>query len=209
VGGVTSRWIRSGAGKRAVDVLLAGPALLILSPIVALMWLAVRTKLGKPALFRQIRAGRNANPIVVPKFRTMTNDVDADGNLLPDELRLTPFGARVRALSLDELPQFLTVLKGEMSLVGPRPLPTAYVDRYSAEQLRRLDAKPGITGWAQVNGRNSTSWAERLSLDVWYVDNASLWLDLKILAMTVKTAARREGVAAPEHVTMHEFTGEP
>jgi hypothetical protein len=142
--------------------------LLILSPIVALMWLAVRTKLGKPALFRQIRAGRNANPIVVPKFRTMTNDVDADGNLLPDELRLTPFGARVRALSLDELPQFLTVLKGEMSLVGPRPLPTAYVDRYSAEQLRRLDAnqaghhRMGSGQRQELNELGGTTVARRL-----------------------------------------------
>jgi lipopolysaccharide/colanic/teichoic acid biosynthesis glycosyltransferase len=191
-----------------MDLVLGGLALLFLGPVALVVSLLVRVRLGKPVLFRQTRAGQNAVAIVVPKFRTMTNEADAFGNLLPDKDRLTPFGAKLRATSLDELPQLWTVLRGHMSLVGPRPLPTAYVGRYDAEQIRRLDAKPGITGWAQVNGRNSSEWPERLALDVWYVDNASLALDLKILVKTIKTAISRDGVAAADHVTMREFKGE-
>jgi lipopolysaccharide/colanic/teichoic acid biosynthesis glycosyltransferase len=205
---VTSRWILSGAGKRAVDVLIAAPAMLVLAPVSAVTWALVRLRMGGPALFRQRRAGQHGDAFVLPKFRTMTNEVDAQGMLLPDDIRLTPFGARLRATSLDELPQLWTVLKGEMSLVGPRPLPLAYVERYSTEQRRRLEAKPGITGWAQVNGRNATGWSERLAMDVWYVDHASFWLDLRILGLTVKTALGGKGVAAPDHATMHEFKGE-
>lgn len=191
-----------------MDVLVAGPALVLLAPVVCVTWVMVRFKLGSPVLFRQVRAGRDARPFSLPKFRTMTNDTDTGGNLLPDEERLTSFGARLRSTSVDELPQLWTVFKGDMSLIGPRPLPVAYVARYSSAQRRRLEAKPGITGWAQVNGRNTSPWPERLAMDVWYVDNASFRLDLRILALTVKTAIGRQGVAAPEHVTMHEFTGE-
>ncbi len=168
----------------------------------------VRFRLGSPVLFRQERAGRNAARILVPKFRSMSDERDPDGNLLPDDERLTPFGAKLRSTSLDELPQLWTVIKGDMSLVGPRPLPTIYVDRYSPLQRRRLDTRPGITGWAQVNGRNATSWPARLEQDVWYVDHASLRLDLRILALTLKTALRRDGVAAEGHATMREFMGE-
>lgn len=168
----------------------------------------VRLKLGSPVLFRQVRAGKDGVPIVVPKFRTMTDARDECGELLDDAQRLTSFGARLRATSLDELPQLWTVIRGHMSLVGPRPLPTSYVPRYSSLQRRRLEANPGITGWAQVNGRNAVTWPERLSMDVWYVDNASLLLDLRILGRTVRSAIRRDGVTAEGHVTMPEFRGE-
>jgi sugar transferase EpsL len=159
-------------------------------------------------IHRQQRAGLAGRVIVVPKFRTMTNATDANDELLPDGQRLTPFGRRLRSTSLDELLQLWSVLKGDMSLVGPRPLPLAYVDRYSAEQRRRLDVKPGISGWAQVNGRNALSWPEKLAFDVWYVDNASLRLDLTILWRTVGSVLRRQGVSAGDHATMHEFMGE-
>lgn len=205
---VTSRWIRAGGGKRLLDLALAVPGLILLSPVAAITALLVRRNLGAPVLYRQQRAGRNGRVISVPKFRSMTDDRDAAGALLPDEDRLPPFGARLRATSLDELPQLWSVVKGDMSLVGPRPLPLAYVDRYSDEQRRRLEALPGITGWAQINGRNSTSWPERLAQDVWYVDHASLRLDLEILVKTISTAIRRDGVAAEGHVTMREFRGE-
>ncbi len=159
-------------------------------------------------VLRQERAGRGGVAIVVPKFRTMTDERGSDGELLPDADRLTPLGSRLRSLSLDELPQLWSVLKGDMSLVGPRPLPMKYVERYSAEQRRRLDVKPGITGWAQVSGRNALSWPEKLALDVWYVDNASVWLDIRILARTVMSVVRRDGVSADGHATMPEFMGE-
>lgn len=205
---MASRWIERGRGKRALDLVIAGPAFVLLSPVTALVAVLVRRRHGAPVLFRQERAGRDERVVRVPKFRSMTDDRDEHGELLPDEDRLTDFGKRLRATSLDELPQLWTVLKGEMSLVGPRPLPTKYVDRYSPQQRRRLEATPGITGWAQVNGRNATTWPQRLVDDVWYVDHATLWLDLKILALTLKTAITRDGVAADDHVTMHEFTGE-
>lgn len=207
MGVVATRWIRSGFGKRAFDLCIAVPAVVLLAPVTAVVAVVVRFKQGSPVLFRQVRAGRNAAPIRVPKFRSMTDERDEDGALLPDDRRLTPFGARLRSTSLDELPQLWTVVKGDMSLVGPRPLPVVYVDRYDDDQRRRLEAKPGITGWAQVNGRNATSWPERLAQDVWYVDHASFALDLRILARTVRAALRREGVRADGHVTMHEFTG--
>lgn len=205
---VASPWITSGRGKRVLDLAVAVPVIIALAPLTVIVAVAVRVKLGAPVLFRQERAGQHATPIVVPKFRSMTDERSADGHLLPDEQRLTSFGTGLRATSLDELPQLWTVVKGGMSLVGPRPLPMAYVDRYSSTQRRRLEARPGISGWAQVNGRNATTWAERLSHDVWYVDHASLKLDLRILALTLKTALRRHGVAAEGHVTMHEFMGE-
>ena len=205
---MTTRWISSGRAKRAVDLALAVPAFVVLAPVSALVAVTVRLRLGSPVLFRQTRAGRGADAIQVPKFRSMTGERDATGNLLPDEDRLTTFGAKLRSTSLDELPQLWTVIKGDMSLVGPRPLPMVYVDRYSERQRRRLEALPGITGWAQVNGRNAISWPERLEYDVWYVENASLRLDLRIVAMTITTALRRDGVAADGHVTMQEFSGE-
>jgi lipopolysaccharide/colanic/teichoic acid biosynthesis glycosyltransferase len=198
-----------GQRKRAFDVLAAGSALVVLSPIVAIVSLLVRLRLGRPVLFRQLRAGLNGRQIVVPKFRTMTNDTATDGSPLPDALRLTDFGRRLRTASLDELPQLWSVLKGDMSIVGPRPLPIAYVSRYSVEQRRRLDVKPGITGWAQVGGRNALHWPEKLALDVWYVDNASLLVDLRILLRTIEAVVRRRGVSAEDHATMPEFMGEP
>lgn len=205
---MATRWIRPGIGKRVLDLCIAVPAMITLSPVTAAVAVAVRLKLGSPVLFRQERAGQDATVTMVPKFRSMTDERDSEGRHLPDEHRLSTFGAKLRATSLDELPQLWSVIKGDMSLVGPRPLPTVYVDRYSAEQRRRLDAKPGITGWAQVNGRNSTSWPKRLAHDVWYVDNASFWLDAKILALTLRTAFQRHGVSAEGHVTMREFMGE-
>lgn len=204
---MASAWITEGRAKRAIDLLIAVPALVVLAPVTGLVAATVRLRLGSPVLFRQERAGRDATPIDVPKFRSMTDERDEHGDLLPDADRLSPFGARLRASSLDELPQLWSVVRGDMSLVGPRPLPMVYVDRYDSEQRRRLQTRPGITGWAQVNGRNATSWPERLANDVWYVDHASLRLDMRILALTVRTALRRHGVAAEGHVTMPEFTG--
>lgn len=194
--------------KRAIDVIGALVGLVALSPVVMAVALVVRVRLGAPVLFRQVRAGRSGSPIRVPKFRTMSDERDDDGELLEDELRLVPVGRRLRSASLDELPQMWSVLKGDMSLVGPRPLPMAYVERYSAEQRRRLDASPGITGWAQVQGRNTLSWPDKLSLDVWYVDNASLRVDIEILLRTVLSVICRDGVSAAGHATMPEFMGE-
>lgn len=204
---MSRRWT-DGSVKRSIDVLGAGIGLAVLSPVVALIGLVVRLRLGAPVLFRQVRAGRQGAAVRVPKFRTMTDERDPLGQLLPDEQRLTPLGQRLRSLSLDELPQLWSVLKGDMSLVGPRPLPLVYVERYSREQRRRLDAKPGITGWAQINGRNALSWPEKLALDVWYVDNASLRLDIRILVHTAWSVVRRHGVSAEGHATMPEFMGE-
>lgn len=201
-----SAWLDSPL-KRAVDVLVATAVIVATGPVFAITAIAVRSRLGTPVLFRQQRAGRSGRPIEVVKFRSMTNARDADGRLLEDDERLPPFGRLLRSTSLDELPQLLSVLRGDMSLVGPRPLPLAYVDRYDAEQRRRLDATPGITGWAQVNGRNSLDWPAKLALDVWYVDHASPKVDLVILARTVRAVFSRGGVAATDHATMHEFLG--
>ncbi|MDE0805858.1 MAG: sugar transferase, partial [Acidimicrobiales bacterium] len=170
--------------------------LVVLSPLLMAVGLFVRFRLGSPVLFRQARAGLGAEPFELVKFRSMTDVRGADGSLLPDVDRLIPFGERLRRLSLDELPELWLVLKGDMSLVGPRPLPVKYLDRYTPEQMRRHEVKPGITGWAQVNGRNATTWDERLAMDVWYVDNRSLWLDLKILWRTVAVVFSREGISA-------------
>jgi sugar transferase EpsL len=201
---VASRWIESGTLKRLVDVAVAGLALVVLAPAGPLVALAVRVRLGSPVLFRQNRAGRHGVSIAVPKFRSMTDERDADGELLPDDVRLTSFGRKLRATSLDELPQLWTILKGDMSLVGPRPLPVVYVDR---RQRRRLEARPGLTGWAQVHGRNAVGWAERLEFDVWYVENASLRLDLTVARRTVAMVLRRDGVSADGEATMSEFMG--
>ncbi|MCA3237635.1 MAG: sugar transferase [Curvibacter sp.] len=193
--------------KRLVDVFVAGAALLVLALPLLLLWALVRRKLGSPVLFRQVRPGMHGRPFMMVKFRTMTDERGADGNLLPDARRLTSFGRFLRATSLDELPELWNVLCGEMSLVGPRPLLMEYLPLYSPEQARRHEVRPGITGWAQVNGRNALSWEERFKLDVWYVDHRSLWLDIRILWLTVRKVLLREGISAQGEATMPRFTG--
>lgn len=195
------------AVKRLLDSSAATLGLLGLWPVLAGSALAIRLVMGSPVLFRQQRPGKNGVPFEVLKFRTMNNAHDSQGQLLPDAERLNPLGAWLRASSIDELPQLLNVLKGEMSLVGPRPLLVKYLERYSPKQSRRHEVLPGITGWAQVNGRNALSWEEKFELDTWYVDNWSLGLDLKILAMTLAQVLRRQGIANSEAVTMPEFLG--
>jgi lipopolysaccharide/colanic/teichoic acid biosynthesis glycosyltransferase len=191
--------------KRAIDVLGATLGLAVLGPALLLIALAVRRSLGAPVLFRQVRAGLHGRPFELLKFRTMTDARDAGGALRPDGERLTRLGHWLRACSLDELPELINVLCGDMSLVGPRPLLLDYLGHYSAEQARRHEVRPGITGWAAVHGRNATSWERRLALDVWYVDHWSLRLDLKILLMTVIKVLKREGISAHNHATMPRF----
>jgi lipopolysaccharide/colanic/teichoic acid biosynthesis glycosyltransferase/glycosyltransferase involved in cell wall biosynthesis len=193
--------------KRLLDVVLAACALLLLSPLLLGVALLIRLCLGSPVLFRQERAGWFGSHFECLKFRTMTDARDANGQLLPDADRLTPLGRFLRSTSLDELPELINVMRGEMSLVGPRPLLAKYLERYSPEQMRRHDVRPGITGWAQINGRNALNWNERFELDLWYIDHRSFWLDLFILAKTVWQVIRREGVARPGHATMPEFHG--
>lgn len=193
--------------KRLIDVTAAGLGLLVLWPVMLAIALAIRAKTGGPAMFTQERVGRHGRIFHIYKFRTMTDGRDADGRLLPDEERLFPLGKLLRSLSLDELPQFLNVLKGELSLVGPRPLLVRYIPRYTPEQNRRHEVMPGITGWAQVNGRNAITWEKRFELDVWYVDNWSLGLDLRIMAMTAAKIFKRADVSHDGHVTMPEFMG--
>jgi len=193
--------------KRSIDFFLALLALIVLSPVFLLISYKVRTKLGSPVLFRQIRPGLNGKSFEMLKFRSMRDSVDPRGNPLPDSERMTPFGDKLRNSSLDELPELWNVLKGEMSLVGPRPLLTQYLPLYSKEQARRHEVRPGVTGWAQINGRNAISWEEKFALDVWYVDNKTLWLDIKILFMTVKKVFVKEGISADGHVTIEPFTG--
>ncbi len=202
-----SAWLDSPL-KRGADILVALGAIIVASPILVVLAIAVRFRLGSPVLFRQQRAGRAARPIEVIKFRSMTDARGPDGRPLDDEERLTDFGRRLRSTSLDELPQLFSVLRGDMSLIGPRPLPLAYVERYDDEQRRRLDATPGITGWAQVNGRNALDWPTKLALDVWYVDHASPRVDAAILARTARAVFSRSGVAATDHATMPEFLGD-
>jgi len=193
--------------KRVFDFVAALLALILLAlPLLALAWL-IRRKLGSPVLFRQVRPGLHGKPFTIVKFRTMTDERGPDGALLPDAQRLTPFGRFLRASSLDELPELWNVLKGEMSLVGPRPLLMEYLPLYTREQARRHEARPGITGWAQVNGRNAISWADKFALDVWYVDHRSLWLDVQILWRTVRKVLVRDGISAPGDVTMPKFEG--
>ncbi len=193
--------------KRFMDILISAVALILLSPVIAWTSWKVRKHLGVPVVFRQSRPGLNAQPFELVKFRSMRDATDAKGNPLPDAERMTPFGQFLRASSLDELPELWSVLKGDMSLVGPRPLLNEYLPLYSAEQARRHEVRPGITGWAQVNGRNSLSWEDKFKLDVWYVDNHSVWLDFKILFMTVKKVLIQEGISAEGEVTMSKFTG--
>jgi sugar transferase EpsL len=193
--------------KRSFDLSIALILLMLLSPLLALLALAVRWKLGRPVLFAQTRPGLLGRPFEFYKFRTMTDARNAAGELLPDAARLTPFGELMRKLSLDELPQLVNVLKGDMSLVGPRPLLMEYLPLYSERQARRHAVRPGITGWAQVNGRNALDWEERFELDLWYVEHRSFWLDLKIIAMTVWRVLRPQGITQPGHATMTKFTG--
>ena len=193
--------------KRLFDILGAVLGLLILLPIIVTLAWQVRRKLGSPVLFRQTRPGLHGKPFQMIKFRTMRNAIGLDGRPLHDSERMTSFGSFLRSASLDELPELWNVLKGDMSLVGPRPLLMEYLPLYSLEQARRHEVRPGVTGWAQVNGRNALSWEEKFRLDVWYVDNHSFWLDLKILALTVKKVFVREGISAAGEVTMTYFTG--
>ena len=193
--------------KRLFDILGAVLGLLILLPIIVTLAWQVRRKLGSPVLFRQTRPGLQGKPFQLIKFRTMRNAIGLDGRPLPDSERMTSFGSFLRSASLDELPELWNVLKGDMSLVGPRPLLMEYLPLYSLEQARRHELRPGVTGWAQVNGRNALSWDEKFRLDVWYVDNHSFWLDLKILALTVKKVFVREGISAAGEATMTYFTG--
>ncbi len=195
--------------KRVIDVIAAVAGLLLLSPLVFILAVLVRVKLGSPVLFRQQRPGFQGRPFWLFKFRTMTDQRDAERNLLPDEQRLPAFGRFLRSTSLDELPELFNVLKGDMSVVGPRPLMMKYLPRYTPEQARRHEAKPGITGWAQINGRNAISWEDRFKLDVWYVDNWSVWLDLRILVKTIAAVFRREGITQQGRATMDEFMGTP
>lgn len=195
--------------KRAFDILAASIGLIVFSPVILVVALLIRWKLGAPVLFKQVRPGRHAKPFTLVKFRTMRDAQGVDGKPLPDEERMTPFGDRLRRYSLDELPQLLNVLKGDMSLVGPRPLLMDYLPHYSPEQARRHDVRPGITGWAQVNGRNAIDWPERLALDVWYVDNATFWLDMKIIGKTIYRVVKRDGISAEGHATMYRFDEPP
>jgi sugar transferase EpsL len=193
--------------KRAFDAAVSLVLLIVLSPVMAVTALLVRLRLGRPVLFRQVRPGLHEKPFVLYKFRTMADLRDAEGNLLPDAERLTPFGRRLRALSLDELPQLFNVLKGDLSLVGPRPLLMEYLPLYTEEQRQRHLVRPGITGWAQVNGRNAVSWEERFAMDVWYVRNRNMLLDLKILFLTFLRLLRPVGINQPGRATMDRFTG--
>jgi sugar transferase EpsL len=199
--------MRNHTVKRAFDISLASVALLLLSPILGAMIVLVSLKLGSPVLFRQQRPGLNGRPFTLIKFRTMTDKRDAQGNLLPDAQRLTKFGKFLRTSSLDELPELWNVLKGEMSLVGPRPLLMQYLPLYTPEQARRHEVRPGITGWAQVNGRNGISWQEKFALDVWYVDNHSFWIDLKIILLTILKILKREGINQEGVATVEYFAG--
>ena len=194
-------------GKRIFNLTLTIPLVLIASPLFAILTLLVLLIHGQPILFRQKRPGYKARPFFIFKFRTMTNRLGPDGKPLPDAERLTPLGRFLRAASLDELPELFNVLRGEMSLVGPRPLLMEYLPRYSPEQMRRHDAIPGLTGWAQVNGRNAITWQDKFKLDVWYVDNWSFWLDIKILLMTLWKVLKREGISQPGQATTEYFHG--
>lgn len=195
------------AAKRLLDIVLSWGLWFLLAPLMLALALLIKCKMPGPVFFRQLRPGLHGRPFTIYKFRTMTLERDAGGRLLPDAQRLTPLGSFLRSSSLDELPELMNVINGDMSLVGPRPLLMAYLKRYSPEQARRHEAKPGITGWAQVNGRNAIGWAEKFRLDVWYVEHCSLGLDLRILLMTILNVIRREGISQKGHATMREFMG--
>ncbi|MEZ9864363.1 sugar transferase [Vibrio breoganii] len=193
--------------KRLFDLVASFFALILFSPVIALVALKIRRNLGSPVLFRQTRPGLNGQPFEMVKFRTMKDAVDENGNPLPDSERMTSFGDKLRNSSLDELPELWNVLKGEMSLVGPRPLLMQYLPLYNEEQAKRHNVRPGVTGWAQINGRNAISWDEKFKLDVWYVENRTFWLDVKILFLTVKKVFVKEGISADDHVTIEPFKG--
>lgn len=201
--------------KRLFDIVMSMVMLVLLSPFLIIIFIMVKYKLGSPAIFKQERPGLDKNDgngskvFTMLKFRTMTDEKDVEGNLLADEKRLTAFGKALRKTSLDELPELWNILKGDMSFVGPRPLLVKYLDRYTTEQSRRHLVRPGLTGWAQVNGRNAISWEEKFKLDLWYVDNWTLWLDFKILFMTVNKVFKREGISSSDSATMEEFMGTP
>ena len=194
--------------KRTVDLILGITAAILLSPILLITAILVSRKLGSPIFFTQVRPGKDGKPFKMVKFRTMRDAIDAQGNPLPDAERLTPFGRRLRSTSIDELPELWNVIKGEMSLVGPRPLLMEYLPLYSPEQATRHDLKPGMTGWAQINGRNAISWEDKFKLDTWYVQHQSLWLDIKIMALTVKKVLVRDGISAEGEATMTKFMGQ-
>jgi len=193
--------------KRIFDVFVSLTLLILFTPILFIVTVLVKCKLSSPVLFKQIRPGLYGEPFQMLKFRTMLDGKDKHGNLLPDNERMTKFGSFLRSTSLDELPGLFNVLKGDMSLVGPRPLLVQYLPLYSTEQARRHNVRPGITGWAQVNGRNAISWEQKFKLDVWYVENQNLWLDLKILLLTIKKVVIKDGISENGHVTMSAFTG--
>ena len=199
--------MRSPILKRIIDIIGALVGLIVSSPIMLIVSLIIYLTMGRPVFFKQLRPGMNGKPFVIYKFRTMLDLKDKDGNLLPDEKRITTIGKFLRSTTLDELPEFWNVLKGDMSLVGPRPLLVEYLPRYTPEQARRHNVKPGMTGWAQVNGRNAITWEEKFKLDVWYVDNWNIPLDLKIIFLTILKVFKREGVSAEGYATMPEFVG--
>lgn len=193
--------------KRLLDIVLSAIGLVVLSPVFAYLASRIRCQMGSPKLFRQTRPGKDGHPFEMLKFRTMRDATGPDGEPLPDAARLTPLGQKLRATSLDELPELWNVLKGDMSLVGPRPLLMEYLPLYNSQQARRHEVRPGVTGWAQINGRNAISWDEKFELDVWYVDNRSLWLDLKIIWLTIRKVVKREGISASGEATMSKFKG--
>ncbi|WP_436915527.1 sugar transferase [Acinetobacter gandensis] len=195
--------------KRLLDIVIASSALVLLSPVYALVAYKVKKNLGSPVLFRQLRPGLHGKPFEMIKFRTMKDALDLDGNPLPDSERLTPFGKMLRATSLDEMPELWNVIKGDMSIVGPRPLLMEYLPLYNQEQAKRHNVRPGITGYAQVNGRNAISWEKKFELDTWYVENQSLWLDFKIMLKTIKKVLAKDDISAEGEATMTKFTGTP
>lgn len=196
-------------GKRVLDLVLTIPALVVLSPVMLMVTMLVRIRLGAPVLFRQLRPGQFGIPFTVFKFRTMIDECDKNGKLRPDCERLTEFGRRLRRTSLDELPELFNILKGDMSLVGPRPLLMQYLERYTPAQARRHEVRPGITGWVQVKGRNALTWEQKFILDIWYVDNYSIWLDMRILWLTLWKVLNRKGISSPGQATMEEFMPPP
>lgn len=193
--------------KRLLDIIVAFTALILLSPLYVFVAYKVRKNLGSPVFFRQVRPGLHGQSFEMIKFRTMLDVIDAGGHVLPDDMRLTLFGKFLRSTSLDELPELWNVLKGDMSLVGPRPLLMEYLSLYTLEQAKRHDIRPGITGWAQINGRNAISWEQKFKLDTWYVEHRSFWLDIKIILLTIKKVLVRDGISADGEVTMSKFTG--
>ena len=203
----SSRTFYAKYGKRWFDLALTLPGFIAISPVLIIIALLIKVRMGSPVLFCQQRPGMNGEPFYMFKFRTMTNARDEKGKLLPDKQRLTKLGRFLRSTSLDELPELWNVLKGDMSLVGPRPLLMQYLNRYTPEQARRHEARPGVTGWAQVNGRNAISWEEKFELDVWYVDHQTFWLDIRILLVTMGKVFQRDGISADGEATMEEFWG--